>query len=37
MKVEQKARMDLSERVTGVEESSKQAPKRIDTLEKGDA
>lgn len=34
MKVEQKARMDLSERVTRVEESSKQAHKRIDSLEK---
>ncbi len=32
MKVEQKARMDLSERVTRVEESSKQAHKRIDEL-----
>lgn len=33
MKTEQLARMELSERVTRVEESSKQAHKRIDKLE----
>ncbi|MCQ6275744.1 hypothetical protein JMM81_12335 [Bacillus sp. V3B] len=34
MKVEQKARVELSERVARVEESSKQAHKRIDEVEK---
>ena len=35
IKSEQKARAELSERVTRVEESTKQAHKRIDEMEKG--
>ena len=35
IKAEQKARAELSERVTRVEESTKQAHRRIDEIEKG--